>query len=116
MYLPEGAVLELFSQVAAQSATRTSILFDYFFKDLMSSPERYHGGREWVDRATKVGEEPRYGIARGEAGAVVARSGLRLVSECDMAELADRYLRRADGTSISRPYDFAAVAHAAVGD
>jgi methyltransferase (TIGR00027 family) len=115
MYLPDAAALELFSQVAVNSSPRTSLLFDYFFDDLMASPERYYGGREWIARARKSGEEPRYGVAMGMVEAVLADRGLRLVSQSDMSELAERYLRRADGSSVARPYDFAAVAQAVVG-
>jgi methyltransferase (TIGR00027 family) len=115
MYLPETAVLKLFSQVASQSSPRASILFDYMFDDLLTRPERYPGGRQFVARAEKAGEAIRYGIERGEAGAVLAGCGLRLASQHDMGELADRYLRRGDGTCLTRPYEFGAVAQAVVG-
>lgn len=114
MYLPATAVLELFSRVAESRGGRTSIVFDYFFDDVTTAPERYHGARQWITRATKSGEEPRYGVAMDHLGAVLSNSGLRLDSQYDMADLADRHLRRANGTSVERPYDFAAVAHAYV--
>ena len=115
MYLPEAAALELFSQVAGHSSPGSSILFDYFFDDLRSNPERYHGGRPWVDRVDRAGEEHLYGVAMDDLGEVLASRGLRLASQSDMEELAERYLRRTDGTSLTKPYDFAAVAHAVVG-
>lgn len=114
MYLPEESVLELLSQVAAHSSPRTSILFDYFFDDAMTNPDRYHGASQWIDGVTKIGEEPGHGIDTAEIGAVLESRDLRLVSQADMPELADRYLRREDGTSLPKPYDFAAVAHAVV--
>ena len=115
MYLPESAVLKLFSQVASQSARRASILFDYVYDDLLTSPERYTGAGQFIARAAKAGEELRYGISMEGAGAVLDRCGLRLASQYDMRELADRHLRRADGTCLPGPYEFAAVAHAVVG-
>jgi methyltransferase (TIGR00027 family) len=115
MYLPEEAVLALFSQVA-QSSPGASILFDYFFEDLMTDPGRYHGGPEWIARANMAGEEPQYGVAMDQIGARLASRGLRLTSQSDAAELAERYLRGADGAVAVRPYEFAAVAHAVVED
>ncbi len=114
MYLPEEAVLDLLSQVAAHSPAGSSIVFDHFFDDVVSHPERYRGAREWIGRANSAGEEPQYGVAMAEVGSVVANCGLRLDSQCDMTELEERYLRRADGTSVEKPYDFGAVAHAIV--
>lgn len=116
MYLPMSAVLNVFSQVSENSSAGSSLLFDYFFDDLMTSPERYYGGSQWITRVTDMGEEPLCGIAMGEIDELLAGRGLRLMSQYDMPELAVRYLRRRDGTSVARPLDFAAVAHAAVAE
>lgn len=115
MYLPEAAVLKLLSQVASQSAQRVSIVFDYMFDDLLTRPEGYPGAWQFIARTKKAGEELRYGIAPDDAEAVLDRCGLQLISHYDMKELAGRYLRRADGTSVPGPYEFAAVVHAAGG-
>jgi len=112
MYLPEEAVLGLFSRVATQSSPRTSLLFDYVFDDVLTDPQRYPGAEGWFARAAEAGEEVRYGIAMDDVGAVLESRGLRLSSQSSMVELGDRYLRRADGTCIPTPYGFAAVAHA----
>jgi methyltransferase (TIGR00027 family) len=112
MYLPEEAVLKLFSRVASQPTLRASIVFDYMFDDLVTHSERYSGARQFIARATSAGEELRHGIAMKDVGPVLDRCGLRLGSQHDMAELADRHLRRADGTRVATPYEFAAVAHA----
>lgn len=116
MYLPEAVVLDLFSQISANSATGTSIVFDYCFDDALSHPERYRGASKWISRASKSGEGLLYGIAAGELRSVLASQGLALVSDCGADELVDRYLRRADGTIMERPYEFVAVAHAIVED
>jgi methyltransferase (TIGR00027 family) len=114
MYLPEGTVRDLFSQVAAATAGQASIVFDYFFDDLATDPDRYHGGRKWIESVKKAGEEFRCGISPSAVHALLGECGLRLSSQSDMAELARRYLVRSDGTSVARPYDFAALARAAV--
>ena len=114
MFLPDTAVSELFDQVAAHSSPRTSLLFDYVFEDVLTVPERYHGGREWLPYASGVNEELRSGIPAGDTEAVLAGHGLRLDSHLDTEELAARYLRRADGTSVASPFGFCAIAHAFV--
>lgn len=115
MYLPESAVVKLLSEVASQAAGRTSIVFDYMFDDLLTSPDRYVGARQFVDRTKETGEGLRFGIAPAKMEALLDRCGLRVVSHHDTKELAGRYLRRADGTSLPAPYEFAAVVHAASG-
>jgi methyltransferase (TIGR00027 family) len=114
MYLPESSVLELFSDVAAHSSPNASILFDYFFDDLVTEPGKYYGGQECVQRLTGIGEEPICGISMGQADAMLASRGLELISQTSLPELTDDYLGRRDGSTVAKPYEFAAVAHAAV--
>jgi methyltransferase (TIGR00027 family) len=116
MYLPERAILDLFSGVAKHSAGGSSIVFDYVFDDVLSSPERYPGAPKWIERANRAGEELRFGMASDEVGGVLSTHGLRLASQADMEELAERHLRRGDGATVARPYGFVAVAHAVVED
>lgn len=115
MYLPEETLLELFSQVAAHSAGGSSIVFDYVFDDALIAPERHPGAPKWIERARAAGEELRFGVSPDRVGEVLSGAGLSLVSQADMAELAERYLRRGDGTMMAEPYGFAAVARAVVG-
>jgi methyltransferase (TIGR00027 family) len=114
MFLPDTAVFELFNQIAAHTSPRTSLLFDYVFKDVLTVPDRYYGGREWVPYVTGLDEEPRSGIPAGDTEAVLADHGLRLDSHLDAEELEARYLHRADGTSVASPFGFCAIAHAFV--
>lgn len=114
MYLPESAVLELFDAVAGHASPRTSLLFDYAYADALSNPERYHGGAQWVRHATAVDEEPRSGFSPKELGAVLADHSLRLDSQIDPDQLAERYLRRSDGSLVERPLGFSSIAHAFV--
>jgi methyltransferase (TIGR00027 family) len=110
-YLPDAAVVELFDQVASHTSPRTSLLFDYAYEDVLSDPTRYYGGAEWVPFAIDLDEEPRSGFPRGEVGEALSSRGLRLASDLEPDELAARYLRRADGTSVAPPFGFLAVAH-----
>lgn len=113
MYLTGDAMASLFEQVAAHTSERTSLLFDYVDVDVLTAPDRYYG-KEWVAYATKVGEEPQWGIPAGEAEAVLGAHGLKLASHLCAEELMSRYLRRADGSTVARPFEFGAVAHAFV--
>jgi methyltransferase (TIGR00027 family) len=112
-YLPEPAVSALLTFTAAHSSPRTSIVFDYLFREMLDGDDRYLGASQTRRRVSEVGEPFLFGIPVGEVGAFVARRGLRLVSDVGPDELAVRYLRRADGT-IGRPYGFVAIAHARV--
>jgi methyltransferase (TIGR00027 family) len=113
MYLPEEAMLRLFDQVAAHSSERTSLLFDYFDANVLVEPDRYYG-KEGMLNATKVGEEPIWGIPTGDAEALLAAHGLDLASDVNTEELTARYLQRADGSIVARPLQFCAIAHAFV--
>jgi O-methyltransferase involved in polyketide biosynthesis len=108
-----GAERDL-DQVATHTPTRTSLLLDYVFEDVLTTPELYYGGHEWVRFAAGVGEQPRSGIRAGDIETVLARHGLRLDSHLTADELTARYLRRVDGTTVARPYGLTAIAHAFV--
>lgn len=114
MYLPEEAMLKLLDQVAAHSSERTSLLFDYIDSDVLVEPDRFYG-KEWVPYATRIGEEPTWGIPAGGAGALLASHRLRLSSDLYAEDLAGRHLRRADGSTVARPFQFGAIAHAFAG-
>jgi methyltransferase (TIGR00027 family) len=111
MYLPEEAMFNLLDQVATHSSERTSVLFDYIDANVLIEPDLFYG-KEWVSRAAKIGEDPRWGIRAGGARALLAPRGLDLVSDLDADELTARYLRRDDGSTVARPFQFGAIAHA----
>lgn len=111
MYLPEEAMHKLFGQVAAHSSERTSLLFDYIDADVLTEPDRFYG-KEWLPYAAKVGEAPIWGIHPRGARELLATHGLRLVSDLNADDLTARYLRRADGSIVARPFQFGAIAHA----
>ncbi len=112
MYIPPQAVFDLFDQVAAHSSARTSLLFDYVFEDAFANPESYYGASKGMSLVAGKGEEMRSGIPADGIEAVLAAHGLRLDSHVEADELEARYLRRADGTTVLRPFDYFAIAHA----
>ena len=111
MYLPEEAMFDLFRQVATHSSGRTSMVFDYIDADVLIEPDRFYG-KEWLRYASKVGEAPTWGIRPGGARELLAAHGLSLVSDLNAHELTARYLRRTDGSTVARPFQFGAIAHA----
>lgn len=111
MYLPQDAMLKMFDQIAAHTSERTSILFDYIDANVLSEPGRYYG-KQWVSYAKRIGEKPSFGIAAGDTESLLAAHDLTLVSDMNADELATRYLRRADGSTVARPFQFVAIAHA----
>ena len=113
MYLSAEGMAKLFDQVAAHTSERTSLLFDYVDANVFTEPDLYYG-KEWLSYAAKAGEKPGWGIPEGEAGALLAANGLRLTSALDARELEARYLRGGDGSTVARPFEFGAIAHATV--
>jgi len=111
MYLTGAAMGALFDQISFQADGRTSLLFDYLHEEALVHPDG-HFGKEWLARAAAAGEEPKWGIPAGEAKAVLRGHGLALVADLGADELTARYLKRADGSTAARPFDFGAVAHA----
>lgn len=61
---------------------------------MLTVPDRYYGGLEWLPYVSALNEEPRSGIPAGDAQAVLSDHGLRLDSHLDAEELAANYLHR----------------------
>ena len=113
-YLPTVAVERLFGFAGRHTSTCSSIVFDYMFRAMVEGDDSAHGARHVRKRLDSLGEPLRFGIPAGGATDFLAPFGLRLDSDVQPLELADRYLRRADGTPAGRPYGFSAIAHARV--
>ena len=113
-YLREAAVADLFAFVGRHRSPRTSIVFDYIFREMVDGDDSAHGARQLRKRLHALGEPLRFGIPAGGAARFVERFGLTLISDLQQDDLAQRYLRRADGTAAGRPYGFSALAHARV--
>ena len=104
----------MFAFAGRHSSPRASIVFDYVFRAMVDGDESDHGARQLRKRLDALGEPLRSGIPEGGAAPFVERFGMTLISDLQPDELAQRYLRRADGTIAGRPYGFSALAHARV--
>jgi methyltransferase (TIGR00027 family) len=113
-YLNEAEVGRLFGWIGRHSNPRSSIVFDYIFSAMVKGDDASHGAMQLRKRLSELGEPLRFGIPTGEVARFLEAFGLALVSDLQADELAERYLRREDGTLAGRPYDFTALAHARV--
>lgn len=114
-YLDANAVRRLFDFVGRHTSARTSIVFDYAYREMVHGDDSFHGAAETRRRLEALGEPLRFGIPIGGSTQFLERFGLTLVSELQSGDLARRYLCRADGTVVGQPYGFVAIAHARVG-
>jgi methyltransferase (TIGR00027 family) len=108
MYLSDPAV-ERVLRAVARLAPGSVLLFDYAYDgdDWPGLPEF----RRYVARR----DEPlRWRLPPGTLRTHLATRGLTLACELDPDQLADRWLRRRDGTLLGRPYSFIALARAVV--
>jgi methyltransferase (TIGR00027 family) len=113
MYLSTEAVDAMLAFVA-RAARRSSIAFDYMFRDAIAHPDRYPGVPEQVRLVTRAGEPYVFGIDPNGAEAFLAERGLILASQVLPDELATLYLARRDGGRTFLPAAFA-IAHARAG-
>jgi methyltransferase (TIGR00027 family) len=113
-YLDDAAVAGLFAFVGRHTSPATSIVFDYIFREMVEGDDSAHGATQIRKRLEGIGEPLRFGIPAGGAPPFVERFGLTLISDLQPDQLAQRYLRRADGSTAGRPYGFSALAHARV--
>ena len=89
-------------------------MFDYVFREMVEgddSASRRETDQEAPERARRAAAlwDP-----RRRRAPFVERFGLTLISDLQPDDLAQRYLRRADGSTAGRPYGFSALAHARV--
>jgi methyltransferase (TIGR00027 family) len=113
-YLEEAAVHRLFEFVGAHTDPRTSIVFDYVYDEMVRGDDGFYGASDIRRRLETLGEPLEFGLPAGGAARWTERFGLTVASDVHPADLAHRYLRRADGVRAGEPYGFAAIAHARV--
>lgn len=113
-YLPEDAVRRLFGFVGRHTSPRTSIVFDYVYREMVLGDDSFHGATQTRRRLEALGEPLKFGIRIGGSAQFVQQFGLTLASDLQPGDLARRYLCRADGTVAGQPYGFASIAHARV--
>jgi methyltransferase (TIGR00027 family) len=113
-YLPEWAVARLLAFASRHTCPRTSIAFDYVYRQMVDGDDAFHGAAQARRRLEALGEPFRFGIPQGAAAHYIEPFGLKLASHLTPDELARLYLRTTDGNLAGEPYGFAAIAHARV--
>lgn len=113
-YLPEEAVAAVLGWVGSHANPRTSIVFDACWAEAIDGSREYYGAAELLRAVAAVGEPLRWGIPEGRVEETLARFNLRAETALDSEQAAERYLTRADGSSVGRPYGFGALIHARV--
>ncbi len=112
MYLDRAAVASLLAWVASHDNPRTSIAFDAIWQEAIDGSTEYFGARELREHVNAIGEPLRWGIPEGRVNETISAFGLKPKAVFEPAEIAERYLTRADGTQLGRPYGFGVVIHA----
>jgi methyltransferase (TIGR00027 family) len=113
-YLAEPAVARLLDFAGQHTCPRSSLVFDYVFREMVEGDDSFHGAASIRKRLEKLGEPLRFGLAAGSVEQYVERFGLALVSDLQATGLARRYLCATDGTVLGEPYGFVAIAHTRV--
>jgi methyltransferase (TIGR00027 family) len=115
-YIPEQAVLDVLRFVASHGSARTSIVFDYCFREVIEGDESFYGARELLRSVARMGEPLVFGIPRGRTAEFVEATGLSLEQDLGPEEAKRLYLQTSDGTLYGEPYGFGGFAHARVLD
>ncbi len=111
-YLPEQAVAEVLSWIAAHGSPRTSIVFDAFWAEAIDGSREYYGARELCKAAAARGEPLRWGIPDGRVDETLSRFGLRAKRTLTGEEGRAMYTKRSDGALHDPPYGFGVLVHA----
>ena len=101
-YLEEAAVRALLGWVGRQ-ASGSAIAFDFMWSEALVSPGDFFGVPQLMRRVAAVGEELRSGIPRDEVASYLSSLGLTVESSLAPAD-AERYVTRADGSSLGPTY------------
>lgn len=109
-FLSDRGMDNMLSLIAA-SAPGNTLVFDYCYQDVIDGQFIRYGSRRAATRAASLGEPYRFGIYEGCLASAVGEHELSVVADLGPAELARRYLVRADGTQHGRLYGFFAIAH-----
>ncbi len=86
MYLPEAAVAQTLGFVAT-CAPGSAIVFDYFYRDAVDHPERFHGAVGTLAFMNRRGEPCMFGVNAADLPAFVGRCGLALAADHGPEEL-----------------------------
>ena len=111
-YLPGPAVERLMLFAGSHTSPRTSIVFDYVYREMVEGYDAFRGAARTRRRLQAIGEPLKFGIPLGATSQFVGRFGMTLASDLHPNDLVRAYLSRVDGTALGQPYGFAAIAHA----
>jgi methyltransferase (TIGR00027 family) len=119
MYIPQEAVAGVLAFVGSSSSPGTSIVFDHISREMAEGREALVAngrGPAMVRRlVAQMGEPYRFGVSQPNTPAFVECFGLRLESDLDTQDLAQRYLTDSRGRMRGDPREGGvAIAHARV--
>jgi methyltransferase (TIGR00027 family) len=104
-YLPEVSAETLFSTIAGRTATGSSIVFDYLYREALEGDGGgYPGARQVIRYLERRGQPYRFGIPEGGLAEWLAPLGFTVVSDLSPGEMQDRYLRAADGVPVGTAF------------
>lgn len=102
MYLQPESIAQTFAVIGEYAGRGSRVVFDYVLASVLRGENLYFGEREIRESVTQVGEQWRFGIEKGEAGALLSRYGFRLADHRDAGELEERCFGTAKG-AMSKP-------------
>ena len=112
MYLPETAIAQVLSFVAAHEQDGVSIVFDACWEQAIDGTSLDRGAAEFRESVASRGEPLRWGMPEGRVDDTLSQFGLRAVRTLTGEEGHAIYLRRSDGTLHDPPSRFWILLHA----
>jgi methyltransferase (TIGR00027 family) len=112
-YLPREAV-EATLRVVGQSASGTSIVFDYVLESAIRGDHQDEALKRTMSTNAKWGEPWIFGMQEGKVAELAASCGLKVVSDLGADELTRLYLTKSDGTVAGHPGWYLRLCQAAV--
>ncbi|BBO71590.1 hypothetical protein DSCA_55200 [Desulfosarcina alkanivorans] len=98
-YISAEAVDSTLRFIATQSATGSSVVFDYMPLGVIQGDfKRYPDARALSFWVAYRGEPFVFGIPEGDSATYVSKRGLKVMSDLHPKDLENRYLTRSDGT------------------
>lgn len=91
MYLNDESVTEVLSLVASLPSG-SSIIFDYFFQDVITNPEKFREAGVQMDYLKKINEPYTFGVNWEDMEKYVSDKGLILVENLGPGKLSSQYL------------------------